>query len=294
MIISASYKTDIPTFYGDWFINRLRAGYCKMVNPYNRRVHQVDLRRQVVDGFIFWTKNVGPFLDHLDEVADGGFPFVVQHTINGYPRVLETSVVDASQSIEHVQTMARRYGARVPVWRYDTIVFSSQTTVDFHRRNFEEIARRLSGAIDEVVISFAQIYKKTRRNMDAAANGMDFEWEDPPEALKFELAGELAEIAHAEGMQLSICAQKRFLSPGVNEARCVDAKRLSDIAGQPFRAKVQGNRPDCACFHSRDIGEYDTCPHGCVYCYAVQNRALALRRYRRHDPNDEFLFSPSD
>jgi hypothetical protein len=80
MIISASYKTDIPAFYGDWFMNRLRAGYCKMVNPYNRRVSHVDLTLPAVDGFVFWTKNAGPFLDRLDEVADRGYPFVVQKT----------------------------------------------------------------------------------------------------------------------------------------------------------------------------------------------------------------------
>jgi hypothetical protein len=65
MIISASYKTDIPTFYGEWFKNRLDAGYCRMVNPYNRRAHRVSLERDAVDGFVFLTKNLGPFLDKL-------------------------------------------------------------------------------------------------------------------------------------------------------------------------------------------------------------------------------------
>lgn len=292
MIISASYKTDIPTFYGGWFMNRLDAGYCKMVNPYNRRVYRVDLRCEAVDGFVFWTKNVGPFLAHLDEVAERGYPFIVQHSINGYPRALETSVVDAAQSIEQMKRLAQRFGPRVPVWRYDTIVFTSHTTVDFHRRNFEHIATQLAGITDEVVVSFAQIYKKTKRNMDDAANRADFSWEDPPEAVKFELAGELAEIAREHGIQLSMCAQKQFLASGVVEARCVDAMRLSDVAGQPIVAKVQGNRPDCACFQSRDIGDYDTCPHGCVYCYAVRDRMLAQRRFRQHDPTGEFLFSP--
>ena len=80
MIISASYKTDIPTFYGEWFMNRLRAGYCKMINPYNRRTVLVPLARTDVDGFVFWTKNVAPFLMYLREVHERGYPFVVQHT----------------------------------------------------------------------------------------------------------------------------------------------------------------------------------------------------------------------
>src|SRR5574337_2032539 len=99
MLISASYRTDIPTFYGEWFVRRLRAGYCKTVNYFNRRISRVSLARSDVDGFVFWTKNAGPFLKYLDEIRDAGFPFVFQYTINGYPRALESSVVDAAQSV---------------------------------------------------------------------------------------------------------------------------------------------------------------------------------------------------
>lgn len=293
MIISASYKTDIPTFYGDWFMNRLRAGYCKMVNPYGRQVVRVDLTHNTVDGFIFWTKNIGPFLNHLDEVRRREFPFIVQYTINGYPRSLEFSVVDATRSIDHMKRLRDEFGPRVGVWRYDTVVFSSATPIDFHRRNFKKLARALEGTTDEVVVSFAQIYKKTKRNMDWAAKTFGFSWDDPADQVKYELAAELAGIARSCGMQLSMCSQKSYLAPGVTEARCVDAQRLSEVAGRPIVSRLKGNRPECGCFFSRDIGEYDTCPHGCVYCYAVLNRDLALRRFREHEPESEFLFAPS-
>jgi len=88
MIISASYKTDIPTFYGEWFMNRLHAGYCKMVNPYGRQIYTVDLSPERVDGFVFWTKNIGPFLKYLPEIRQMGYPFIVQHGIDGYPHEL--------------------------------------------------------------------------------------------------------------------------------------------------------------------------------------------------------------
>ncbi|MFZ4659652.1 MAG: DUF1848 domain-containing protein [Caldilineaceae bacterium] len=292
MIVSASYKTDIPTFYGDWFINRLRAGYCKMVNPHNQQASRVDLSRETVDGFVFWTKNIGPFLKHLDEVHAKGYPFIVQHTINGYPRSLEFSVVDSQRSIEHMKRLSDVFGPRIAVWRYDTIVFSNITSVDFHRHNFTRLAKALEGATDEVVISFAQIYQKTKRNMEWASKEFGFAWEDPANEVKYELAAELAQIAKGYGMQLSMCSQKEFLAPGVVEAHCVDADRLAEVTGRPIKAKLKGNRPDCGCFLSRDIGEYDTCPHGCVYCYAVQNRELALQRFRQHDPESEFLFIP--
>ena len=109
MIISASYKTDIPAFYGEWFRNRLQAGFCRMVNPYNRDQHYlVSLRREDVDGFIFWTKNLTPFTDTLDEVHQQGFPFVIQHTINGYPRALESRVVDPNQSVRNCRLVAEK------------------------------------------------------------------------------------------------------------------------------------------------------------------------------------------
>ncbi len=292
MIISASYKTDIPTFYGEWFINRLRAGYCKMVNPYNRKVFQVDLSREAVDSFVFWTKNIGPFLKQLPEVQDKGYPFIIQYTINGYPRTLEFSVVDAHRSIEHMHVLRQTYGPKAAVWRYDTIVFSSVTPIEYHRENFFRLAAALEGSTDEVVVSFAQIYKKTKRNMDWAADKFGFTWEDPADELKYNFAAELAQIAQKHGMQLSMCSQKAYLAPGVANAHCIDAARLSEVAGKNIRAKLKGNRPDCGCFISRDIGEYDTCPHGCVYCYAVQNRNLAQERYKLHDPNSEFLFAP--
>lgn len=292
MIISASYKTDIPTFYGDWFINRLRAGYCKVVNPYNQRVSRVDLIREKVDGFTFWTKNLTPFFKHLTEIRERGFPFIVQYSINGYPRTLEFSVVDSESSIENMKRLAGAYGVKTTIWRYDTIVFSSVTSIDFHRRNFERLAKALQGTTDEVVISFAQIYKKTLRNMNWASKEFGFIWEDPPHEVKYNFASELAQIAKAYGLQLSMCSQKQFLAPGVTDAKCVDAVRLAEVSGKPIVAEQKGNRPDCGCFFSRDIGEYDTCPHGCVYCYAVQNRQLAQTRYKEHDPNSEFLFAP--
>ncbi len=292
MIISASYKTDIPAFYGEWFINRLRAGYCKVVNPYGRQVYRVPLSRDEVDGIVFWTKNIVPFLRRLAEVHDRGYPFVIQHTINGYPRELETSVVHPQRAIEALRRVADTYGPRTIVWRYDTIVFSSPTPRAYHVDNFGRLAEALRGVADEVVISFAHIYRKTKRNMDRAARSHGFDWWDPDSEEKRELTRVLLDTARSNGMALALCSQKEYLVEGAVEARCVDARRLRDVAGRRFSARAKGNRTDCGCHESRDIGDYDTCPHGCVYCYAVRDRALALRRYKKHDPVSEFIHEP--
>jgi hypothetical protein len=296
MIISASYKTDIPAFYGEWFMNRLRAGFCMMVNPYNRhQALRVSLRREDVNGFVFWTKNLGPFLGKLAEVQARGFPFVVQYTINAYPRKLEFSVTDASRALNHAKQVSQQYGPNVLVWRYDPIVFSSETRPESHLENFAWLAARLEGITDEVVISFAQIYKKTKKNMDWAGREFGFTWNDPDDDQKRSLMHDLYKIASQHKMQLSLCSQPYLLGPSVcvSEARCVDARRLSALANTDIHVRLRGARKECGCFESRDIGDYDTCPHGCVYCYAVQNRKLAQRRFRQHDPESEFLFSPS-
>lgn len=293
MIISASYRTDIPAFYSQWLMNRIRAGYCKVVNPYGGQIHRISLLVEDVDGFVFWTKNLGPLLPHLPELCHRGYPFVVQYTVTGYPHDLERSVVAAQRAVEQIRRVAEDYGPRTVVWRYDPILFTSLTPADFHRRNFERLARALEGAVDEVVISFTQIYRKTQRNLEQAAQRAGFIWEDPPDEVKRSLGAELVAMAQSAGMALSVCSQNQYLVPGAQPASCVDAVRLSGAAGRHIRARRQGNRPDCACCESRDIGHYDTCPHGCVYCYAVQNVALARARFQRHDPESEFLFPPA-
>ena len=174
--------------------------------------------------------------------------------------------------------------------RYDTIIFSTLTDPEFHRENFARIAAELAGATDEVVVSFMQLYDKTRLNMDEAARNYGFDWVDPPAESKRELLSSLVEIAAGHGMQLTLCTQPDLMVAGAAESRCVDAQRLMDVSDRPIQAKLKGMRTGCGCFESKDIGDYDTCPHGCVYCYAVRRRSVALKRYRSHDPQGEYLF----
>lgn len=292
MIVSASYKTDIPAFYGKWFMNRLRAGSCKMTNAWNGATDEVSLKPDDVDAFVFWTKNLGPFRENLDEVAKLGFPFIVQYTINGYPRTLEVSVVDADKSVEHMHDLCKTFGFGVAIWRYDPIVISSETNYGFHLANFQQLAEKIKGSTDEVVISFMHAYGKTIRNMNAQSTKRGFTWEDPLVQEKQSLLQDLIPIAEANGMKVRICAQPENQIPGTEAAHCIDASRIKRVWSTKFISRTKGNRPGCLCAGSKDIGEYNTCPHGCVYCYAVENRELAKGRYRAHDPNSPFIFNP--
>ena len=289
MIVSASYRTDIPAFYGAWFMNRLRDGACRVANPYGGTEYTVSLRAGDVDGFVFWTKNAAPFAAPLEEIRRRGLPFVVQYTVTGYPTALERSVPPAAQAVEQVKSLAGTFGGRAVVWRYDPIVDSDVTPYAWHPGNFAALAHALRGSVDEVVISFAHIYRKTARNLAQAAVSHGFGWRDPQAAEKIALVRHLSGIAADNGMRLTICAQPSLTVDGLPGARCIDAARLSDVAGRPVPARQKGNRPGCLCAESRDIGAYDTCPMGCVYCYAVASRGAARRRREAHDPGEPCL-----
>ena len=283
MIISASYRTDIPAFYGPWFMSRLDAGFCEVANPYNGKPYPVSLLPRDVDGLVFWTKNIGSFLGPLVEIHRRGLPFVVQYTITGYPIALERSVPEGTQSVTVLKSLAKLYGSRAVVSRYDPILDTDLTPYDWHVANFSRLATALKGATDEVVVSFAQIYRKTRRNLDAAAQTHGFNWSDPDLDEKQTLARRLADIAAAKDMRLTLCTQPALMVNGIGAAKCIDSTRLSDVANKTISAKIKGNRPGCLCSESRDIGAYDTCPLGCAYCYAVRDRDAAVNNYGAHD-----------
>ena len=288
MIVSASYRTDIPAFYAGWFLARLRAGFCRVANPYGGGMHEVSLLPKVVDGFVFWTRNMRPLMADLEEVRRVA-PFTVQFTLTGYPRALESSVIAVEEGVAQLRELRRRYGARVAVWRYDPVVFAAGLTAEAHAAGFAELARALAGTVDEVVLSMVHPYKKTRRNLNRAARRYGFAWHDPPAEEKRELLARLAAIAAEHGMAPTLCSQPELLVPGLGEARCIDAERLADVAQHPIAARECGNRPGCRCTLSRDIGAYDTCPHGCVYCYAVSDRDRAVRNFHTHDAEADSL-----
>lgn len=286
MIVSASYRTDIPAFYGEWLRARLRAGFAMVTNPYGGPPSRVDLRPQAVDGIVLWTRNLAPLLPHLDEVRAVA-PFVVQYTVLGYPAALDRSVVAPQRSVEVLHRLSADHGPRVGVWRYDPIVFSSLTPPSWHLETFGRLSEALRDAVDEVVVSFAQIYRKTRRNLDRVTAEACFTWNNPEDAEKKALLSALAPLAAANGQRLTLCAQPALRVPGVEDAACIDATRLADVGGAPLKAPAKPHRKTCRCAQSRDIGAYDTCPHGCAYCYAVQSRQRAKALYAAHDPAAE-------
>ncbi|MDF1791708.1 MAG: DUF1848 domain-containing protein [Thalassobaculaceae bacterium] len=292
MIVSASYKTDIPAFYGSWFRNRLAAGFAKVANPYGGPPFTVPLDPQNAEAFVFWTRNAAPFLDTLDALSLETRPFAVQMTVTGYPRALERSVIDTQRAVGQIREIARRFGSRSVVWRYDPVLITDLTPPAFHERMVADLAQDLAGAVDEMVLSFATIYRKTGANLRRLERETGLAWRDPEADEKRNLLARLAGIASEHGIRPTLCAQPELHVPSLTPAACIDIRRLSDVAGREIGAREKGNRPGCACAESRDIGAYDSCPHGCLYCYAVGRPETAKRKYGRHDPDGAFLFAP--
>ncbi|MBO6783215.1 MAG: DUF1848 domain-containing protein [Alphaproteobacteria bacterium] len=298
MIISASYKTDIPALYGDWFRARRAAGHATVRNVWNGKDFRVSLRDEDCSAFVFWTRNPAPFRDELDRTAQR-HPFTVQFTVNGNPRWLERAVPARADAVEELNRISARFGPDAAVWRYDPVLLTDDTPASWHVDNFTRIADAVAGATNEVVVSFARIYRKTRRNLDRACAMHRHQWQGPPDSQRTDLAAALQDRAGERGITLSLCAQPDLIAAGKGEgitftpARCIDVARLNRVAAHfgiaDVTARTKGPREGCLCAESRDIGAYDTCSHGCVYCYAVSDPDAARRHQRAHRPDAESL-----
>lgn len=274
MIVSASFRTDIPAFHGDRFLNQLKAGHALVRNPYSNRDYRVSMLPEDVDGFIFWTRNAKPFRAGLG-AASRVAPFVVQYTVTGYPETLERGVPPLDHAINEIARIVDTFGPGTVVWRYDPVIWTDLTGPDFHRDNFCAIADRLAGLVDEVTLSAATLYAKSRRNLKRHAP--EVEVTDPSDDEKRQLLSELGRIAVSRNLTPTVCSQPHLICGDLRPARCVDAARLQAVGGAAFRYRFKGNREGCECAESRDIGGYDTCAHGCLYCYAVSDHEKAKR-----------------
>lgn len=296
MIISASRRTDIPAFHGDWFIQRVRVGYCLVANPFNpRQIFRVSLSRKDVDVFVFWSKNPRPFLKHLDELDTLGYPYYFLYTLNDYPPELEPGVPPIEERLETFKRLAARIGPQRVIWRYDPIILSRCIDSAHHRRAFALIARTLRGSTKRVIVSCLDFYRKTERRIAQLEKDKgDSFCRNMRSAPDFaDMIRGLAEIARGEGMAIQSCAEGTFLNEmGIPPGGCIDADLIREVFGiEVARRKDPGQRPDCLCVISRDIGAPDTCGHGCVYCYS--NNQQMLTSWPVYDPSAEMLWPTS-
>ena len=291
MIVSVSRRTDIPAFYSQWFLNRIRRGWCLVPNPFNpNQVSRVTLSTAEVDAFVFWSRNPRPLMRYLDQLDDMGCRYYFLFTLIGYPDRIDPGSPPLSLSIRTFQELSARVGPQRVIWRYDPIVLSGLSGTGFHESNFGLLARELQGATGRCVISFVKPYRKARARMEAAAQGSaePVDFGSPPIR---GLLRAISEAARENGMEICSCASEQDLSAfGINPSKCIDADLISKLFAIEISApKDPCQRKECGCAVSRDIGMYDTCLFGCSYCYATSSLERAKANYARHDPESPSL-----
>lgn len=278
-VVSASRRTDIPAYHAQWFMNRIRAGSVKVVSPFGGRLFEVSLAREDVLAIVFWTKDAALLLPHLEELRQSGYCFTFLYTVNNYPPFMEPAVPELSHTLRVLEELKKKFPRCSVRWRYDTIVLSGSLSRRWHMQNFRSLSGVMASFTGECIFSFCDYYKKTVKNM--AATVPDFQ--RPEEALCLEMALEMAEIAADHGISFASCAHDYLVSGKISKARCIDPAVLAGVVDTPERAaaaaklKYSPTRKECGCAESKDIGAYDTCAHGCAYCYANSDQALAKK-----------------
>lgn len=267
-IVSVSRRTDIPAFYGSWFMEQVRQGEAVVLHPYRHLKQTVSLRPDDVAAFVFWSKNYIPFFKHLDELDARNYKYVFFFTITGLPRILEPKVPDIAMAVATFKALSKRYSPKHVLWRYDPIVLSSRTSPEYHVKNFRALCQELEGYTDRCYLSFANLYPKVKKNFRKLANS-GWEFLDLPEREKIHLAEHIADIATAYGIDVYSCCNNFLVGNKIKKARCIDADLLARLFGLDIaNYKIRPTRSQCGCFESIDIGTYNTCQHSCIYCYA--------------------------
>jgi len=291
MIVSASRRTDIPAFYTKWFMNRIRAGYCLVPNPFNpNQVSNISLEPDNVDLFVFWTRNPKPLIPHLKELNALGYSYYFLFTLMDNPRILDLKSPSPEISIETFRKLSDLIGPEKVIWRYDPIVLSNVTDIDFHKQRFEFIADKLRGHTFRCIISFVDIYRKIEARLNnLAGKGFVFEKRDNNDLS--DLACTLCDIAGQNGMEMKSCASKVDLSGfGIPAGKCIDDDHIAKMIGKNLELKKDPNqRNNCNCVSSKDIGMYDSCLYECRYCYATTSFERAKLNHKRHNPDSPSL-----
>ena len=285
MILSVSRRTDIPAFYTDWFINRIKEGFVYVRNPINKnQVSKIQLSPNVVDCIVFWTKNPKPLLKRITELSQYNYYF--QFTLTSYGQDLEPNVPNKNELIKSFKELSKLIGKEKVIWRYDPIILTEKYTVEYHQKYFESIAEKLSSYTEKCVISFVDLYKKCERNLKGTSI------KEMTEGEIHHLSGKLKQIALKYNLEIETCAEDVELSTlGIGHNRCIDNVLIERILKRKIKTtKDKNQREVCGCIESIDIGAYNTCKHGCLYCYANFNASMVKDNSLKHTPSSPLLY----
>ncbi|MFP4162375.1 MAG: DUF1848 domain-containing protein [Chitinispirillaceae bacterium] len=286
VVVSASRATDIPAFYPEWMINRLRAGYARWVNPFNGVSQYISFTKTRL--IVFWTKNPEPFIPFLEELETRGIHYFFHFTLNDYDKEgYEPGVPELSRRIETFIDLSRRIGKEKVLWRFDPLLLSDRVNPETLIQKVRRVGDMIHPYTSRLTVSFFSPYAKVLTR--CRRKGIEFQ--DVTEQQGIDLISVLKQLTSCWELNFHTCGEKRDFSPlGVERGRCIDERHVAEIFADDvelmrflnpqwdldlfgkgeFRKGLRdsGQRKYCGCMKSKDIGRYNTCPHGCVYCYA--------------------------
>ncbi|MHC4321061.1 MAG: DUF1848 domain-containing protein [Planctomycetota bacterium] len=299
MIISASRRTDIPAFYAQWFINRIRAGYCTVPNPFNRKqVSHILLCPEDVTNIVFWTRNPQPLIPYLKELDQLGYRYYFQYTVMNNPRLIDTMTPSLSSSLKIFKNLSDLIGPEKVIWRYDPVMISNITDIEFHKNTYKHIAESLRNYTQRSVISLLDIYPKLKKRLKALKeSGVEIVDLNKELYERFDgLLYTLADVAEQCRMEIVSCAEDPDLTKyNIQPGKCIDDNYIKRVFGMNVTHKKDPfQREACGCVVSRDIGVYNTCLSGCQYCYATSSFEKARFLYENHNPESTSMVDYGD
>lgn len=280
MILFASGRTDIPAFYSNWFINRVKAGFVDVRNPFNQklvsRIYFSD-----VDLIMFCSKNPLPMINKLDILK---VPVLFHVTITPYGKDVEPNIPDKRLIIEGVKKLSLVLGIDNVVVRYDPIFLSDKYNVDYHIRAFDKLCKNLNGYVNKIIVSFMDEYKNVRSNKNILKYRA-FTRED------YKKIGEaFSKSAHDNGMSVQTCFEDEDLTQyGFVKGECLSHELAYILTGKKFKSSNVRKEKKCECVQMVDIGDYNSCMHMCKYCYANYDEKVVSSNFERHDDNSSLL-----
>ena len=253
MLISASRYEDIPAFRKSIIEDFIITKTIEYTN-YKNEISLIKLSD--VTGFIFWTKNIYPFIDTLIKIKDLGIPFYIHHTYTNYNETLETYVnkIEALKGIE----ICAKLGFEL-IWRYDPIIITDNLTYDNHITNFELLCKIFNDKTTKCYFSFLTIYTKLNKIFSEKNINIINNIEQNKKLIE-----QFEAIAKYYNINLYACANE-YIFNTVEKGHCIDPEFAKKVGEN---TKIVPTRKLCGCAKSIDIGSYNKCNHGCIYCYA--------------------------
>ncbi|MDE6516377.1 MAG: DUF1848 domain-containing protein, partial [Acetatifactor sp.] len=282
MILNTGSRTDIPAYYSDWFYNRIKQGYVLSRNPYYpTQITKYLLNPEVIDIMVFCTKNPSPMLDRIGLLsAFDMFWFV---TITPYGKEIEPHVPSKERVIGYFQKLSELIGKARISWRYDPVFVTDRYSVDYHIEQFGQMAKALSGYTDQCVVSFIDLYEKTLRNFGQVRSVTAKEQE--------KMIAAFSEIAKGNELQIHLCCENAGLvRENVDADGCMSQAVLEKALGCKLDVPQRRTaRKECSCLLGADIGAYNTCGHGCLYCYANYDIETVIKNRKLHNASSPLL-----